>query len=403
LQRADLMILGGLNEGNWPALPSADPWLSPGIRRALGLPSPDFRIGLSAHDFSMALGARKVLLTRARKSGRAPTIASRFWRRLEAMTGNLRPDRALADWANGLDRRLPVVRRAARPKPNPPLAARPTAFAVTTADKLAADPYAFYAQQMLKLRQLEGLDAPAEHRWRGTIIHTAFERWVADDDARPDRLAVRMDEALAHDAIDPVMRALWRPRMIAAAATLARILTDARATGREPIETELKGEAIIAGININGTADRIDRMSDGEGEAPLRHAIVDYKSGTIPAKNKVKGGRAMQLGLLAEILAQGGFPEIPATTGGPLEYWGLSRVKGKTGDTFGCVVDIASHYDKPDELAAHADHVAQFTALVEKYLTAQNPFTAKANGLNGSYADYDHLMRLHEWQGQGDD
>src|SRR3546814_7452577 len=39
LQRADLMILGSLNEGVWPALPSPDPWLAPRIRAELGLRS----------------------------------------------------------------------------------------------------------------------------------------------------------------------------------------------------------------------------------------------------------------------------------------------------------------------------------------------------------------------------
>jgi ATP-dependent helicase/nuclease subunit B len=38
LQHADLMILGGLNEGSWPALPSPDPWLAPQVRARLGLP-----------------------------------------------------------------------------------------------------------------------------------------------------------------------------------------------------------------------------------------------------------------------------------------------------------------------------------------------------------------------------
>ena len=33
LQHADLMILGGLNEGVWPSLPAPDPWLAPRIRR----------------------------------------------------------------------------------------------------------------------------------------------------------------------------------------------------------------------------------------------------------------------------------------------------------------------------------------------------------------------------------
>ena len=41
VQSADLVILGGLNEGIWPRLPGADPWLGRGIRRALGLPSPE--------------------------------------------------------------------------------------------------------------------------------------------------------------------------------------------------------------------------------------------------------------------------------------------------------------------------------------------------------------------------
>ncbi|MDQ3079271.1 MAG: double-strand break repair protein AddB, partial [Pseudomonadota bacterium] len=34
LQQADLMVLGGMNEGTWPAAPSPDPWLAPRIRRA---------------------------------------------------------------------------------------------------------------------------------------------------------------------------------------------------------------------------------------------------------------------------------------------------------------------------------------------------------------------------------
>ena len=37
LQQADLMILGGMNEGVWPSLPAPDPWLAPKIRANLGL------------------------------------------------------------------------------------------------------------------------------------------------------------------------------------------------------------------------------------------------------------------------------------------------------------------------------------------------------------------------------
>src|SRR5205085_4623733 len=67
LQHADLMIVGGLNEGVWPPLPAPDPWLAPRIRHDLGLSSLERRIGMAAHDFATSLGGREVLVTRARR------------------------------------------------------------------------------------------------------------------------------------------------------------------------------------------------------------------------------------------------------------------------------------------------------------------------------------------------
>src|SRR4030095_13290674 len=51
LQRADLLVLGGLNEGTWPPAVETGPWLNRPMRATLGLPQPERRIGLSAHDF----------------------------------------------------------------------------------------------------------------------------------------------------------------------------------------------------------------------------------------------------------------------------------------------------------------------------------------------------------------
>ncbi len=85
LQRADRMILGGLNEGVWPPEVASDPWLSRPMRRSFGLPPPERRIGISAHDFAQALGAREVWLTRAVRVEGAPTVASRWLLRLDAV------------------------------------------------------------------------------------------------------------------------------------------------------------------------------------------------------------------------------------------------------------------------------------------------------------------------------
>ena len=70
LQSFDLTILGGLNEGTWPAAASADPWFSRPMREKLGLEQPERSIGLAAHDFAMLAAGRDVLLTRAAESRR---------------------------------------------------------------------------------------------------------------------------------------------------------------------------------------------------------------------------------------------------------------------------------------------------------------------------------------------
>ncbi len=108
LQHVDRVVLGGLVEGIWPPETRTDPWLSRPMRHALGLDLPERRIGLSAHDFAQALGAREVILS-IRPSSRRADGASRFVQRLAAVageerwTGGARARRALSRLARALD------------------------------------------------------------------------------------------------------------------------------------------------------------------------------------------------------------------------------------------------------------------------------------------------------------
>ena len=86
--------------------------------RRARLPGLERRIGLAAHDFASALGGREVLVTRARRDARAPAIASRFWLRLEAMTGGITRAPAHRNWARAIDRPRAFT-PAARPAPAP--------------------------------------------------------------------------------------------------------------------------------------------------------------------------------------------------------------------------------------------------------------------------------------------
>ena len=386
LQQADLMVLGGLNEGVWPALPQPDPWLAPKVRANLKLAGLEYRIGLSAHDFASALGARDVLITRARRDGRSPTVASRLLLRLEALSGGLPRDHRLERITAALDDPGPPA-PVERPAPCPPAAQRPKRISVTSVDRLCADPFAFYAQAILRLRALDPVDADHTAAWKGSAVHQVFEQWLKKDGCDPDRLRPRAEALLADDTIHPMLRALWAPRLLEAIDWMGKLELENRAGGRVPLVAEAKGEAVLAGINVHGRADRIDRLASGG------IAIIDYKTGAPPKQKAVDAGFALQLGLLSLIARAGGFPDV---TGEPEahEYWSLTR----DGDSFGKCM-------RPDKKIGSeqflADAYRHFAEAAEKYLTGNEPFVAKLNPAYAPYGDYDQLMRLEEWYGRG--
>ena len=71
----DTLVIGGLNEGSWPRRAEADRFMSRLMKSGLDLEPPERRIGQAAHDFTMALGTKRVILTRSARSGEAPAVA----------------------------------------------------------------------------------------------------------------------------------------------------------------------------------------------------------------------------------------------------------------------------------------------------------------------------------------
>ena len=393
LQQADLLVLGGLNEGTWPALPAPDPWLAPRLRAELGLPSLERRIGLAAHDFASALGAPRVLVTRARRDARAPAIASRFWLRLEAMTGGVTRAPALRKWAQAIDR--PGAHRpASRPAPSPEPTERPRKISVTEVDRLKADPYAFYARAMLKLMALDPVDADPTAAWRGSAVHAVLEAWMKEDDCDPAGLRSRAQALLDAQTAHPLMRALWQPLLGEAIDFIADQVEANQREGRRPLAAEQWGAIDIGGVRLGGKFDRVDVMADGG------LAIVDYKTGQPPMKKAVGAGYSLQLGLLGLIAEQGGFEGIEGAAA-CFEYWSLARAP--SGDRAGQRGYVASPIGRRNGLDAAeftALAAAHFIAAAESWLTGAEPFTAKLHPEYAPYGDYDQLMRLDEWYGR---
>jgi len=180
LQHTDLLILGGLNEGTWPPEASADPWMSRPMRHDFGLPLPERRIGLSAHDFAQAFCAPQVVITRAARVDGTPTVPSRWLLRLDAVLracGLETPwdGGPWVDWHGLLDRPERFLAGQA-PEPRPPLSARPRQLSATANETWMRDPYAIYARRRSGRRRLRHLCA-----WGAGRLPQGASAWASAD------------------------------------------------------------------------------------------------------------------------------------------------------------------------------------------------------------------------------
>ncbi|WP_308917073.1 double-strand break repair protein AddB [Jannaschia sp. LMIT008] len=390
VQGADLVILGGLNDGTWPDLPPADMWLNRRMRRDAGLRAPERTVGLAAHDFQQAVAGRKVWLTRARRTLDTPTVPSRWVNRLVSLLDGLGdPGRAAlaamrgraAAWsarAGALS--APDARHAAapapRPAPVPPPDARPRELPVTGVETLIRDPYATYARYVLDLRALDPLAPITDARLRGNVVHDAL-RGLGEAELNAAQLMDALERELARAVPGPAQRSLWLGRFARIADTFATQEGERRATGA-PVLTEQQGRLDFPDLGFTLTA-RPDRLDHGPGGI----AIYDYKTGEPPGK-KDQERWAKQLWLQAVMVAEGAFDDLPARDVAGASYLQVGR-ESKARDADGLDADA---------IAAHRDGLVR---LVEAYRTTA-PFYARLTPESLKYpSDYDHLSRRGEW------
>lgn len=403
LLRADRTILAGLEEGVWPQSAPIDPFLSRPMRGALGLPPPERRIGLSAHDFAQAACAPEVVLIQTLRRGGAPTVASRWLWRLKVLAEGAgleihgRPD--LADWVLRLDGPLvdppPALRPATRPAPTPPVAARPRRLGVTAVEQWLRDPYGLYARHILRLRPLAPPDEEIDARARGAAIHKAFESFALTyPDDLPETAATVFAELLRSCLREAGMTEARMARESALAANAAEwaIGFEQRRRPGARIFVEQKGELTLAAPGgpfvITAKADRLEvrgRFAD----------ILDFKTGAPPSKKQVASHLAPQLTLTAAILAGGGFSALGALSPGELVY---VRVSG------GRVPGLEARCDEGDAGELADEVLARLHGLISRFdreTTAYKAWTLP-QFINRYGGDYDHLARLWEWHVLGD-
>lgn len=399
LQSADVIILGGLNEGTWPPETPASPWMSRPMTANFGLPPPERRVGLAAHDFVQGVNAQTVVMTRAERVDGTPTVPCRWLRRIDNLLARQGRPEGLPcaapwlDWVEAMDR-TETPRTARPPRPAPPPEARPRQLSVTQVETLIRDPYAVYARHVLGLRPLDALDADPGAADRGVIIHEALDEFIS---AYPDRLPDDAERRLLEVGARhfgthlsrPGVRAFWWPRFERIAGWFIENERARRKAGWRTIATEADGRWVIDGLRrpftLTARADRIDHRPD------VGLSIIDYKTGQPPSDKQLAAGLAPQLPLEAAIAENGGFAAARSAPVANLTYMRLSGGR-PPGQERSVKLDT-------DETVANA--VSGLTRLIHKYEDPETPYLSQPRPMfENQYGDYDHLARVKEWRGR---
>jgi ATP-dependent helicase/nuclease subunit B len=399
----DLALVAGLDEAIWPPAAETDAFLNRSMRASLGLSPPERRIGQTAHDFVAALGARQAIVSRARKRGGAPTVASRFLQRMGAVAGEAAMALAEArgrlyiDLARALDR-PERYRPAPRPAPCPPRALRPNRLSVTRVETLRRDPYAVYAESILGLTPLEPIGVATGPREIGDVWHAALQEFSEGlpsgplpADARARLLAIARAR-FAPMLADPSFRAMHWPRIERGCDKFLSFDAERRALAERilveqggRLEIPLEDGSIFA---LTARADRIELLRGGGA------ALIDYKSGSPPGTSEVQVGFAPQLTLEAAMLSRGGFAGLA----------GVEAVSGLYFKLGGASGGEARQLDfKGASFAEVAErHFAELKILLDQFTDPSTPYVSRPYPKFVRRAgDYDHLARVKEWSATG--
>ncbi len=399
LQTVDVVVLGSLAETVWPPATDPGPWLSRPMRAAVGLPSPEQRVGEAAHDFVMAACCAPIaVLSCPRRRDGAPAVPARWLARIEALLqgrGAALPRHPASHWARLLDQPAHGAQPVRPPRPCPPVAARPRRLSVTEIETWSSDPYAIHAKHILRLVALKPLQEATDAADYGQLVHRGFQLFLARHGAKfPADARVELKEAmglaLAQANLRRALVEWWTPRLhrIADWAVELEIARRKHHT-LVAIGTELVGRLpldVPGGFVLTGRADRIERRTDGS------LAIIDYKTGAPPTQRAVDAGWAPQLPLEAAMAQAGAFGTSWQGDVAELVYWHVSGgfEAGKPTLLFKSqtAAIAAAAAEAADQLRAR---IIAFDDPSRAYLAQPHP------AFRPRFSDYAQLERLAEW------
>ena len=400
LQRTDFVILGGLNEGTWPSGEHDNPWLSRSMMKTLGLPLPERRMGLTGHDFIQAASATDVLVTRAERVGGSPMIQSRWLARIKNLLKRYNCEDAIdpkdpwLEWAQALDQPNKQLSIEA-PTPRPPVEFRPKKISATRIEILIKDPYAIYAEKILKLMPLGLIDANPGSMENGIFIHRVLEKFIykytENFPQNAEEELLNLGKNIFFKEIDrPGVHALWWPKFQRIAKWFIQNEYRRRNLGFSTVGTEVKGEMSFENegqaLTVTATADRIDYSEK------FGYAVIDYKTGLIPGDKQVEAGLSPQLPIEAAILSKGGFKNLKEGEVAQMIFMKLSG-----GRQPGMERQVKLNISETTKKTIEGLH-----KLLNGYNNKDTPYRSQPRPMiQNRFSIYDHLARVKAWRSKG--
>lgn len=412
LQSVDTLVIGALNEDQWPRTAKTGPFLSRSLAGGLGLEPPERRTGQAAHDFQMAMGAENVVLARSARSNGAPTSPSRWLQRLLAICGDeqatelRRRGKYYLDLSRSIDATAPLP-SARQPNPKPALDVRPRHFSVTEIETLRRDPYAIYVRRILNLEPLKPIGQDPGAAERGSLFHEILHRFVvakvdpAGADAQSKLLEIG-SQCFAEAALPADIHAIWWPRFVEMVPAIVdwERQQSAGVAARLSEVASIRLEIGATGITLSGRADRIDLLDGGA------HAeVLDYKTGSSPSRRQAHRLLAPQLALEGALLQRGAFEDPGAVEPAELKF---VRLRSDSSVTAESILEIRGSAKSIKTAASLADEAWQrLEQLIARYSDPDKGYLSRALPLreHDLEGDYDHLARVQEWSSgvDGDD
>mgnify|MGYP000152094555 FL=1 len=397
-ETSDIVIIAGLNEGEWPRHSHDDCWMTHSARQSIGLRTSDELVGLSAHDFVHGFCAKEVMLTRARNVAGQESCASRWLMKLKTLLGgvelyeyvNKEDDLYCAIKANSIPRENIV--RIDRPCPRPAIQHRPQIISASEIQKLIRDPYAVYVKRVLKLTSLPDLEQFCiATRIRGIVIHRLFEYYhripydVDDQDILYDRILKKILHEFPgyKDWIQ-----FWSLKFPAMVESFYRMDKALKQSG-QVAAVEVKGKFLITGVDdillnvpvlMTAHADRIDKHQDGYAIYDIKTSLKDITETQV---------REYEKQLLAEALiaVNGGFEDLRSNSVIKIAYLYIRGLQKRTD------IQVLKESHLNDLNIFYRD----LCNLLLSYENESVGYLSRARMLPSDVGEYDHLSRVDQW------